>query len=104
MFNMFKESMSSCPVLALPDFGQPFILECDASREGIRVVLMQKGHPITFKSQKLPDTRKFYSIYDKRMLAIMHALAKFQTIFGWKQVHSQDKPQQPTSFLGAKGS
>jgi hypothetical protein len=29
-FNMMKEVMSTCPILALPDFTQPFVLECDA--------------------------------------------------------------------------
>lgn len=29
-FNKFKEIMSLCLVLALPNFGEPFILECDA--------------------------------------------------------------------------
>ena len=70
--------MSSCPVLALPNFSQPFVLECDASRERIGAVLMQKGQPIAFESRKLQDVEKLYSIYDKDMLAIMHALAKFR--------------------------
>jgi hypothetical protein len=77
-FDKMKEVMSICPVLALPDFSQPFVLECDASRVGIGVVLMQGGHPIVFESRKLNESERLYPIYDKEMLAIMHALTKFR--------------------------
>ena len=70
--------MSSCPVLALPDFTQPFVLECDVSGEGIGAVLMQGGHPIAFESLKLLPHERLYAIYDKEMLAMMRALAKFR--------------------------
>jgi hypothetical protein len=72
-FEKMKEVMSTCPVLALPDFYQSFFLECDASGVGIGAVLMQGGHPIVFESRKLNDSESLYSIYDKEMLAIMHA-------------------------------
>ena len=65
-------------MLALPDFTLPFVLECDASGEGIGAVLMQRGHPIVFESRKLSQPERLYSIYDKEMLAIMHALTKFR--------------------------
>ena len=39
---------------------------------------MQGGHPIAFESRKLLPHERLYSIYDKEMLAIMHALAKFR--------------------------
>ena len=76
-FDKLKEAMSTCLVLALPDFTQPFILECDATGEGIGVVLMQDRHPIAYDSRKLTQTKRLYSIYDKEMLAIVHALTKF---------------------------
>eukprot|EP00253_Pinus_taeda_P032617 PITA_32617 len=76
-FERLKRVMSN-PVLALPDFSRPFVLECDASGEGIGAVLMQGSHPIDFNSRKLQSHERLYSIYDKEMLAIMHALTKFQ--------------------------
>jgi hypothetical protein len=73
-----KEVMGTFLVLALPEFTLPFVLECDASDERIGVVLRQGGHPIVFKSRKLSQPERLYSIYDKEMLAIMHALTKFR--------------------------
>jgi hypothetical protein len=61
--------MGTCPMLELPNFTLPFILECDASGEGIGEVLMQGGHPIVFESRKLSQPERLYSIYDKEMLA-----------------------------------
>jgi hypothetical protein len=77
-FDTMKKVMSTCPVLSLPDFSQPFILECDASGEGVGVVLMQNRHPIAYESRKLRGPELFFTIYDKEMLAIMHALTKFR--------------------------
>jgi hypothetical protein len=78
MMDKMKEVMSTCLVLALPDFGIPFTLECDASGEGIGVVLMQNRHPLAYEIRKLRGRELLYNIYDKEMLAIMHALAKFR--------------------------
>ncbi|XP_059068173.1 uncharacterized protein LOC131858745 [Cryptomeria japonica] len=91
VFDRLKEVMSTCPVLALPDFSQPFVLECDASGFGIGAVLMQNKHPIAYESRKLQTNERLYSTYDKEMLAIMHALAKFrQYLVGSKFVVRTD--------------
>jgi hypothetical protein len=39
---------------------------------------MQGGHPIVFETMKLSQPERLYSIYDKEMLAIMHALTKLR--------------------------
>jgi hypothetical protein len=90
-FEKMKKVTSTCPVLALPDFAQPFTVECDASREGIGAVLMQNRHPIVYESRKLRGLELLYTIYDKEMLPIMHALAKFmQYLVGAKFVVRTD--------------
>lgn len=39
-FNQLKKALVTAPVLALPDFTQPFKLEMDALGEGIGIILI----------------------------------------------------------------
>jgi hypothetical protein len=68
--------MTTTHVLALLDFNKIFILECDASRLGIGVVLMQEGQPIAFTSKTLSPLHLSLTVYDKKMLTIIHAVTK----------------------------
>jgi len=89
-------------VLALPDFTQPFVLECDASREGIGTVLMQGGHPIALERWKLLLHKRLYSINDKDMLAIMHALAKYRQYLVGNMFRVRTDHNSLKFFLGQK--
>lgn len=62
-FTKLKMAMTIPPVLALPDFTQPFIIECDASGTGLGVVLMPNGHPLAFFSQMLHGKNLLLSAY-----------------------------------------
>jgi len=75
-FTQLKQIMSSPPVLALPDFSQPFVLEADASGNGIGAVLMQQGKPISFMSKTLGPRAAALSTYEKEAMAILEALKK----------------------------
>jgi hypothetical protein len=57
--------MSTPPVLALPDFSIPFVLEIDASRYGLGAVLMQKCRPIAYFNKTLGIKAMAQSIYEK---------------------------------------
>jgi hypothetical protein len=60
---------------------------------------MQNRHPIAYESRKLRGPELLYTIYDKEMLAIMHALAKFrQYLVGAKFVVRQTITVSNTSL------
>lgn len=45
-FNMLKCKLSEAPMLALPNFQEPFIIETDACQSGIGAMLMQGKQPL----------------------------------------------------------
>ena len=57
-FDQLKEPLTEAPILAYPDYSEPFILETDASLKGLGAMLSQKGdnkevQVVTYASQSL---------------------------------------------------
>ena len=76
-FKQFKEEMCKDHVLAKSNFSKTFIVECDASGNGVGVVLMQEGHPLAFTSHPIKGNNLKHPIYDKEMLVILHVLKQW---------------------------
>lgn len=77
-FESLKKAMASVPVLALPDFLKPFVIEINASSHGLGAVLMQHQRPIAYSSQVLPSRARSRSIYEKELMAILFAIQKWR--------------------------
>ena len=70
--------MCQASILATPDFTKTFIVECDALGNGIGAILMQDERPIALESRPIKGKLLHKAIYEKEMLAILHALKKWQ--------------------------
>lgn len=76
--NDLKLAMTQAPVLAMPDFTQPFIIECDACGIGLDVVLLQTERPISFLSQTLEGRHLLLCTYEKELLALIVVTKKWE--------------------------
>ncbi|MCO5579927.1 hypothetical protein L7F22_033794 [Adiantum nelumboides] len=74
-FEKLKYFLSHGPILIVPDLRKPFEVHCDASGDCIGAVLNQEGHAVAFESRRLKDAELHASIYEKEILAVIHALS-----------------------------
>ena len=67
-------AVTHSPILALPNFAQSFVIECDASGVGLWVVLMQNSWPIAYLSKALKGRAFLMSTYAKELLSLVIAI------------------------------
>lgn len=73
-FLALKDAVTTAPVLALPDFSQPFIVECDASTHGLGAVLIQDQHPVAFFSRPAAPRHQSLVAYERELIGLVMAI------------------------------
>ncbi|KAI3365127.1 hypothetical protein L3Q82_010108, partial [Scortum barcoo] len=83
-FNKLKQKFTTAPILKVPDPALQFVVEVDASNEGIGAVLSQRLpadnriHPCAFLSCKLSAAERNYDKGNKELLAVKVALEEWR--------------------------
>ena len=89
-FETLKKACLKAPVLAFADFGKPFLLETDASKLGLGVLLSQKQtggqyHLVAYASWSLTTHECNYHSMKQEILALKWLIVKqFQEYLLWK--------------------
>ncbi|WVZ18566.1 hypothetical protein V8G54_005888 [Vigna mungo] len=73
-FDKLKQAMSTAPVLALPDFSKPFVIQSNASGIAMGAVLSQDQRPIAFLSKRFCSRMIQASTYLRELHAITAAI------------------------------
>ncbi|GJW38168.1 putative reverse transcriptase domain-containing protein [Tanacetum coccineum] len=90
-FRIMKEKLCNAPVLALLDGPNDFVVYCDASNQGFRCVLMQRGKVIAYASRQLKTHEKNYTTHDLELGAVVFALKIWRHyLYGTKSVIYMD--------------
>ena len=78
-FKLLKKALLNAPVLKFADYSKPFVLETDASSNGLGAVLLQKGedrklHPVAYRSRLLTKAEKNYHLDKAEFLGLKWAI------------------------------
>ena len=107
-FIELKEILTLEPILVMPDWTKPFILQTDASAFGLGYVLSQidgtgEEHPIAFASKFLLQSERNYSAIECVALAIVQGVKTLPYLSAGIKVYNRNRPQPINSARQPEG-
>ena len=82
VFASIYSKLTSAPLLVYPNFEEAFIVDCDASDDGLGTVLSQNHqgaeHVVYYASRTLTKAKRKYCATRKEMLALVWAIDQFR--------------------------
>ena len=94
-FDALKRALTSAPVLQLPDFAKPFVVECDASGSGFGAVLHQGDGAIAFFSHAIAPRHQALAAYERELIGLVFAVRHWRPYLWGAPVRRQDGPHKP---------
>ena len=73
-FQELKRRLTSAPILIVPERGQRYIVDYDASKDGPGCVLMQSGRVVAYGSRKLKNHERNYPTHEMNLATVVLAL------------------------------
>jgi hypothetical protein len=106
-FRQLNEALTADTCLALPDMDKEFVIQCDASIEGLGAVLAQEGElglrPVAFASRQLNIHEKKYCISELEMLSAVWAVKKFLPYVEYSHFTIESDHKSLKSMLHSEG-
>ena len=97
-FEKTKAVLTTLPVLAYFDKNKDHIIQTDASKTGLSVVLLQEGQSVVYASRTLTDTERRYSNIERELLGVVFGLERLHHYTFGKPITVETDHQPLTSI------
>jgi hypothetical protein len=79
VFEALKTTLTSTPVLQLPDFSKTLIVDCDALVAGFDAVLHQGAGPLAFFSRAVTPHHAKFAAYEHELIGLVKAVRHWRS-------------------------
>jgi hypothetical protein len=73
-FEALKGALTSGPVVQMPDFSKPFVVDCDALGAGFGAVLHQTAGPLAYFSKSFAARHLKLAAYERELIGLVQAV------------------------------